>query len=98
LELVDNYQLIELLKEFKENVAWIYEDSKGISLDAPPSSLMDSTASPKVKTTKGEVGVCFVACNTSRVEGRARAPGWTRKIDNKFNYSNKPVQTKQPFG
>jgi len=76
LELVNNYQLIELLKEFKENVAWIYEDSKGISLDAPPSSLMDSTASPKVKTMKGEVGVCFVAHNTSRVEGRARAPGW----------------------
>jgi hypothetical protein len=45
--------------------------------DAPPSSLMDSTRSPKVKITKGTiVGVRSLACNTLRVKGHARAPGW----------------------
>jgi hypothetical protein len=49
--------------------------NKGI--DAPPSSLMDSTSSLKVKTTEGEgVGAHSLACNTSGVEGRAGAPGW----------------------
>jgi len=41
--------------------------------DAPPSSLMDSTTSPKVKTVEGKgVGVH----NTLRVEGHATAPEW----------------------
>jgi hypothetical protein len=45
--------------------------------DAPPSSLMDLTMGPKVKTMEGEgVGVRSLTHNTSRVEGRARAPGW----------------------
>ncbi len=45
------------------------------SIDAPPSSLMESTASPKVKTTEGEgVGARSLACNTLGVEGRVRAP------------------------
>ncbi len=44
---------------------------------APPSSLMDSTASPKVKTTEGEgVGVHSLIRSTLRVEGCARASGW----------------------
>jgi len=31
--------------------------------DAPLNSFMDSTANPKVKTTKGEgVGACSLAC------------------------------------
>jgi hypothetical protein len=39
--------------------------------------LMDSTVSPKVKTTKEKgVGVCFMVHSTSGVEGRAGAPGW----------------------
>jgi hypothetical protein len=38
---------------------------------------MDSIASPKVKTTKGEgIGVRFLIRNTSGVEGGARAPRW----------------------
>jgi hypothetical protein len=38
--------------------------------DAPPSSLMDLVASPKVKAMKGEgVRVRSLAHNTSRVEG-----------------------------
>ncbi len=51
-----------------------------ISYDAPPSSLMDSIMSPKVKTTKGKgVGVRSLARNTSGVEGRAKALGWGLK-------------------
>jgi hypothetical protein len=43
--------------------------------DAPPSSLMDSTSSPKMKTTKGEgVGAHSLAHNTSGVGGCAGAP------------------------
>ncbi len=46
-------------------------------VDAPPSSLMDSTVNPNMKITEGEgVGVCSLACNTSRVKGRAGASGW----------------------
>jgi hypothetical protein len=44
--------------------------------DAPPSSLMDLTASPKVNITEGGVGVCSLFRNTSRVKRHARAPGW----------------------
>ncbi len=45
--------------------------------DTPPSSLMDSTRSPKVKTSKEEgVGVRSLARSTLGVEGRAGAPGW----------------------
>jgi len=64
--------------------------------DAPPNSLMDSTTSPKVKTTVGEgVGACSLAHNTLGVEGRARAPNGTKKIDKQFNHSHGPAQTKQ---
>jgi hypothetical protein len=45
--------------------------------DAPLSSLMDSTASPKMKTTEGEgVGTHSLACNTLKVKGRAGTLGW----------------------
>ncbi len=45
--------------------------------DAPPSSLMNSTTIPKVKTTEGErVGAHSVARNTSGVEGRVGVLGW----------------------
>jgi hypothetical protein len=45
--------------------------------DAPPSSLMDSIASPKMKITKGErVGVCSLVHNTLRVDGHAGVPEW----------------------
>jgi hypothetical protein len=43
--------------------------------DTPPSSLIDSTTNPKVKTTKGKgVRARSLARCTSRVEGCARAP------------------------
>jgi hypothetical protein len=42
--------------------------------DAPLRSLMDSTMSPKMKTTKGErIGVRSLARNTLRVEGHVGA-------------------------
>jgi hypothetical protein len=46
-------------------------------VDAPPSSLMDSIASPKVKITKGErVGARSLVRSILGVKGRARALGW----------------------
>ncbi len=48
-----------------------------ITINAPLSSLMDSTTSPKVKTTEGKgVGARCLVHNTSRVEGCAGAPRW----------------------
>jgi hypothetical protein len=45
--------------------------------DAPPSSLMDSTASPKVKKMEGEgVGVRSLAHSTMGVEGHVRTLKW----------------------
>jgi hypothetical protein len=46
-----------------------------IGCNAPPSSLMDLVASPKVKIMEGEgARVCSLACSTSGVEGRAKVP------------------------
>jgi len=46
-------------------------------INTPPSSLMDSTASPKMKITKGKgVGACFLTCNTLGVEGHVGTPRW----------------------
>jgi len=51
--------------------------STHISIDAPPSSLMDSTTSPKAKTMEGEgVGVRSLTRSTLRVEGCAKAWAW----------------------
>jgi hypothetical protein len=48
-----------------------------INSDAPPSSLMDSIASPKVKTTEGErIGARFLVRSISRVERHVGALGW----------------------
>jgi hypothetical protein len=45
--------------------------------DAPPSSSMDLTASPKVKIVEGEgVGAHSLAYSTLGVKGRAGASGW----------------------
>jgi hypothetical protein len=45
--------------------------------DAPPNSSMDSTVSPKMKTTERKrIGVHFLACSTLGVEGHAAALGW----------------------
>jgi hypothetical protein len=43
----------------------------------PPSSLMDLTASPKVRTMEGKgVGARSLACSTLGVEGCVRILGW----------------------
>jgi len=47
-----------------------------VRINTPPSSLMDLTASPKVKTFEEGIVVRCLAHNTSRVEGRAGALGW----------------------
>jgi hypothetical protein len=45
--------------------------------DAPPHSLKDLNASPKVKTTKEErVGVHSLACNTSGVDVHVGTLRW----------------------
>jgi hypothetical protein len=44
--------------------------------DTPPSSLMDSTTSLKVKTTKGGVRARSLVRNISGLEGCAGASGW----------------------
>jgi len=45
--------------------------------DAPPSSLMDSIVSSKVKTTEGErVGALSLARSTLGVEGCVGVLGW----------------------
>ncbi len=56
----------------------IFSYSMGTCLgDAPPSSLMDSIVSPKMKTMEGEgVDARSLAHSTSRVEGRVGTPGW----------------------
>jgi hypothetical protein len=48
------------------------------------NSLIDSIASPKVKTTEGEgVGVHSLIHSISGVEGRVGAPGWGAKMNDK---------------
>jgi len=66
-----------------------------IGCDAPPSSLMDSTASPKVMTTKRGVGARSLVRNILGVEKAC----WsfkmgTRKIDKQVNYLHGPAETK----
>jgi hypothetical protein len=49
---------------------------KSCIIDTPPSSLMDSTMSAKVKTSEGEgVGAHSLACNISGVEGHVGVQG-----------------------
>jgi hypothetical protein len=62
-------------------------------IDAPPSSLMDSTASPKVKTTEGKrVGARSLARNTSQVEGHVGTPKWDYEEWQAINHSHEFAQ------
>ncbi len=55
-----------------EFILWLDMDC-----DAPPNSLINSTMSLKVKTTKGKrIGVHSLVRSTSRVEGCDGAPRW----------------------
>jgi hypothetical protein len=61
------------------------------TLDAPPSSLMDSTVSPKVKTSKGKgVEACSLAGSISRVEGHVGVSRWGlgRLISNSITHTD----------
>ncbi len=68
--------------------------------DAPPNSLMDSTANPKVKTTEGKrIGAHSLARSTLGVERACRSFGMgTRLSDKQVNYSHEPPQIKQQGG
>jgi hypothetical protein len=56
-------------------------------LDTPPSSLMDSTTSPKVKITKEQrVDAHSLTCSTLGVEGHVEAPGWGLGKVTSINY------------
>jgi hypothetical protein len=55
----------------------LMEKCFNIIADAPLNSLMDSTTTSKVKTTKGKgVEAHSLACSTLKVKGRAETPGW----------------------
>jgi hypothetical protein len=59
--------------------------------DAPLNSLMNSTASPKVKTMKGKgVKARSLGCNTSGVKGCVGAPRWGlgRLTSNSITHTN----------
>jgi hypothetical protein len=61
------------------------------TINTPPSSLMDSTASPKVKTMEREgIGAHSLVHDTSRVKERAGAPGWGlgRLTSNSITHTN----------
>jgi hypothetical protein len=67
--------------------------------DALPSSLMDLTSNPKVKTTKGKgVGARSLARNTLGVKGMLELQDETKKIDKHFIYSHGPSQIEQQIG
>ncbi len=69
--------------------------------DAPPNSLIDSIANPKVKITKGEgVGARSLGRSTLGVEGCVGAPGWglLGRVTKQINYSHGLAQTKQQVG
>jgi len=61
------------------NHIWVKNLELLIQPNTPPSSLMDSIVSPKVKTTEGKgegVGARSLVRNTLGVEGRAGTPRW----------------------
>ncbi len=60
----------KFLPSFFFQLVFIEEEDDNTIADAPLSSLMDSTASPKKKIMKGD-GARSLARNTTRVEGRA---------------------------
>ncbi len=71
-----------------------------IGCDVPPSSLMDSTMSPKVMIMKrGGVGARSLARNILGVEKACWSFGMgTRNIDKQINYLRGPTKTKQQVG
>ncbi len=59
-----------------------------INYDAPPNSLKDSNANPKVKTMEKGVRVFSLTRNTSRVKGVCWSFGMGTRMNGKWvNYS-----------
>jgi hypothetical protein len=59
------------------SITLILKNKSNKEYDAPPSSLMDSTTNPKMKTMEGEgVRARSLAHNTLGVEGHVGALGW----------------------
>ncbi len=83
-QLVEGCYVLTCTKHYKLN-------GKIFNIDAPPNSLKDSNASPKVKTMKKIVGVCSLIHNTSRVKGVCWSSRMGSKTSYKWvNYSHKP--------
>jgi hypothetical protein len=70
------------LFELVPKLSKVYFDRKfSVKGDAPLSSMMDSTISPKVMRMEGEgIGACSLACSTLGVERCVKAPRWSRKL------------------
>jgi hypothetical protein len=67
--------------------------------DAPPNSLKDSNASPKMKTTKKRVGARSLIHSISKVRRACWSFGMgTRTNDKSVNYSYQFARTKQQVG
>ncbi len=78
-----------------------YEINNGLLTlnDAPPNSLKDSNASPKMKSIEERIGARFLAHSTFRVRGVCWNPEMeTRMNDKQVNYSYKSAQAKQQVG
>jgi hypothetical protein len=66
--------------------------------DAPPNSLKDSNASPKMETTEG-VGICYLTHSIWGVRRLCNIFGMRTKMsDKQVNYSYQSAQTKQQVG
>jgi hypothetical protein len=76
---IGQYVLAKIKVVFGEVVRYLNKETIDLDkhFDTPPSSLMDSTANPKVKTTEEErIEARSLVHNISRVEGHAKALGW----------------------
>jgi hypothetical protein len=61
LEPIVNYQLIELLKEFKDIFAWTYKDLKGIPPKIAHHQIELDTSMPLVHQTMYQLNPNYVA-------------------------------------
>jgi hypothetical protein len=74
---MDHAHFLSPSKNYQMEIKIFFGCKMMTNFDAPPSSLMDSTTSLKVKTTKGEgVGAHSLARSTLGVEGRVGVLGW----------------------
>jgi hypothetical protein len=87
-------------KEYEEN-KWtrICNKKVGVYFDLPPSSLIDSTMSPKWKQWKDKELGMFPGSQHFKDRGVCWSSKMgTRTNDKRINYSHEPAQTKQQVG